>query len=55
MTDEETRAAAYRAQAVRRAAAIAARIKALAGDPAARRTLGEHWQAIELAQREKRS
>lgn len=52
--EEEARAAEYRAQARRRAAAVAARQKALAGDPSARRRLAQNWLPIELWQRENR-
>lgn len=46
MTAEDDRAAAYRAQAVRRAAAIANRIKGLRGSDSARRALEERWAPV---------
>ncbi len=53
MTAEEDRAAAYRAQTVRRAKAIAARIKALRGSTAAARTVYENWAPVINRQQEK--
>jgi hypothetical protein len=55
MDDEEQRAAAYRAQAVRRAKAIAARQKALAGDPALRLQLAKNWAPLYLYQQERKT
>lgn len=46
MTDEETRAAAYRATLARRKANDRARAKALAGSPTAARQVREDWQAV---------
>lgn len=46
MTDEETRAAEYRAELVRRAKAKAARLKALRGSPTAFRTLIDNWTPL---------
>lgn len=46
MTAEDDRAAAYRAQIVRRGAYTAARIKGLRGSPEARRTLEENWAPV---------
>jgi hypothetical protein len=53
MTDEDDRAAEYRAQAVRRAKAIAARSKALAGSQQARLELARNWAPVVLWQQER--
>lgn len=45
-TQEETRAAAYRAQAARRVAAVTAAEKRLSGRPDLKRDLLENWEPI---------